>query len=161
MYEYDYRRSFGLNIGFIELLYTKHVNTNNYSATANHHILQITTAPSKTFPACYVFSSHSLVTASNIGDFSASTLKSSLHSLPYRTDLVAPVFFLITPRHGPHRQHRSFSYANRFRGNVLTELFPSNGRLFLIRICCLATVVVPLSLLRPLPRNECCFRAVR
>jgi hypothetical protein len=31
----------------------------------------------------------------------------------------------------------------------------------LLRICCLATSVVPLSFSRPLPRNECCFRTVR
>jgi hypothetical protein len=31
------------------------------------------------------------------------TLKSSLHRLPYRNDLVTPIDFLITPRHGPHR----------------------------------------------------------
>jgi hypothetical protein len=53
---------------------------------------------------------------SNGGDSSASALKSSLngsflptdsflHRLPYRTDLVAPTVFLITPRDGPRRQH--------------------------------------------------------
>jgi hypothetical protein len=58
----------------------------------------------------------------NSGDSSASELKSSLnggspgtdsflHRLPYRTDLIAATVFLITPRHGPLRQHRSFSYA--------------------------------------------------
>jgi hypothetical protein len=31
----------------------------------------------------------------------------------------------------------------------------------LLRICCLATNVVPLSISRPLLRNECCFKAVR
>jgi hypothetical protein len=31
------------------------------------------------------------------------TLKPSLHRLPYRTDLVVPAFFKITPQHGPHR----------------------------------------------------------
>jgi hypothetical protein len=30
------------------------------------------------------------------------------------TDLVAPVTSFITPRHGPRRQHRSFSYAKSF-----------------------------------------------
>jgi hypothetical protein len=44
-----------------------------------------------------------LVTASKSGDSSTCTLKSCLHSLPYRTDLVGPVLFLITPRHGPSR----------------------------------------------------------
>jgi hypothetical protein len=32
-------------------------------------------------------------------------LKSSLHSLPYRTDSVTPVVFLITALHGPNRKH--------------------------------------------------------
>jgi hypothetical protein len=84
-----------------------------------------------------------LVMASNRGCTSAFGLKSSLncgslppasflHRLPYRTDLVAPVVFLITPRHGPHRQHCSFLYANHFCMNVFTELFPSTGCLFLL-----------------------------
>jgi hypothetical protein len=30
----------------------------------------------------------------------------------------------------------------------------------LLRIFCLATDVVPLSVSQPLPRNKCCFRAV-
>jgi hypothetical protein len=49
----------------------------------------------------------------------------------------------------------------RCSGNVFTEPFPSSVRLFLLRIFCLATDVVPLFVLRPLPRNECCFRAFR
>jgi hypothetical protein len=44
--------------------------------------------------------------------------------------------------------------------NVFTEPFPSSVRLFLLRNCCLATDVVALSFSRPLPRNECCFKAV-
>jgi hypothetical protein len=167
----DYRRGFGLDIEFIDHLYTKLETTSNYSATANLHTLQITTAHAKSFPACCVFTSRSLVTASNSGDSSASALKCSLnggspptdnflHRLPYRTDLVAPIVFLITPRYGPRPQHSSFSYANRFRGNVFTEPFPSSSRLScLLRICCLVTGV-PLSVSRTLPRNESCFRAV-
>jgi hypothetical protein len=88
-------------------------------------------------------SSPAVVTASNSGDSSSSALKFSLnggspptdsflHSLPYRNDLVAPVVFFIIPRHGPRRQRRSFSYANRFRGNMFTEPFLSTGRLFLL-----------------------------
>jgi hypothetical protein len=38
------------------------------SATADLHTLQITTAHAKSFAACYVFTSRSLVTASNSGD---------------------------------------------------------------------------------------------
>jgi hypothetical protein len=120
MYWSDSRRGFGLDIGFIDHLYTRRGPTSDYSATANLHTLQITSAQAKSFPAYCVFTSCSLVTASNSGDSSASTFKSSLnggslptdsflHRLPCRTDLVVPVFFLITPRHGPRRQHTVYS----------------------------------------------------
>jgi hypothetical protein len=46
--------------------------TLNYSANADLHNSQITTAPAEPFPACYVFTSRSLATASNSGDSSAS-----------------------------------------------------------------------------------------
>jgi hypothetical protein len=109
----------GLDIRFIDHLYTQHGTASNYRAIANHHTLQTTTAHAKSFQACCIFTSRSLVTASNSGDSSASALKSCLnggslptdpfpHRLPYRTNLVAPVFFLITPRHDPLRQHCSF-----------------------------------------------------
>jgi hypothetical protein len=55
---------FGLDIGFIDHLYTRLGTTSNYSATANLHNSQITSAPAKPFPACCVFTSRSLVTAS-------------------------------------------------------------------------------------------------
>jgi hypothetical protein len=80
---------------------------------------------------------------SNNGYSSASGLKSSLNggshpTAPFFTDCrteltwLPPNVFLITSLQGPRRQHRSFSYANRFRRNVYTEPFPSNGRLFLL-----------------------------
>jgi hypothetical protein len=56
---------------FIDNLYTGLGTTSNYSATANLHYSQITTAPAKPFPACYVFTSRFLATASNSGDSSA------------------------------------------------------------------------------------------
>jgi hypothetical protein len=71
--------------------------TNNYSATANLHNSQITTAPAKSFPACCVFTSRSLANSE------LHALKSSIHRLPYRTDLLAPIVFKITPRHWPRR----------------------------------------------------------
>jgi hypothetical protein len=40
----DYRRGFGLEIGFIDHFNTRLANTFNYSAIADFHILQITTA---------------------------------------------------------------------------------------------------------------------
>jgi hypothetical protein len=120
---------FGLDIGLIDHLRTQLGTTSNYSAVANVRTLQITTAHAKYYPTCYVSTGRFLVTASNSGDSSVSALKpslnggslptaSSLHSIPYKTDFVAPVVLLITPRHGPPRQHRAFSYANRFRGNT-------------------------------------------
>jgi hypothetical protein len=73
----DYRRGFGLDIGFIDHLQV--VTTNNYDIVADFHTLQITTAHAKSFPACSVFARLFLVTASNKGYSSASVLKSSLN----------------------------------------------------------------------------------
>jgi hypothetical protein len=74
----------GLDIGFIDHLNTQLVITFNWSTIANFHTLQITTEPAKSFPACCVFTSLSLVTASNNGYSSASVLRSCLNggSLP-------------------------------------------------------------------------------
>jgi hypothetical protein len=131
-----------LDIGFIDHLYTQLGTRSNYSITANLQTLQITTTHAKSFPAFCVFTGVSLVTASNSGDSLVSAIKSSLnggslstdsflHRLPYRTDLAAPVVFLITSQHGLRRQHCSFSYANRFRENVFTEPFPKSGCIYL------------------------------
>jgi hypothetical protein len=67
------------------------------NTTASLHNSQITTAPAKPFPACSVITSRSLITGSNSGESSASSLMSPLnggslrtvpflHSLPHRTD---------------------------------------------------------------------------
>jgi hypothetical protein len=50
-------------------LYTRLGTASSYSATAYLHNSQITTAPAKPFPACCVFTSRSLATAYNSGDF--------------------------------------------------------------------------------------------
>jgi streptolysin S family bacteriocin protoxin len=63
---------FELVNAFIDHLYTRLGITSNYSATANLHNSQITTAPAKPFSACCVFTSRSLAMASNSGDSSAS-----------------------------------------------------------------------------------------
>jgi hypothetical protein len=55
--------------------------TSSYSATASNQNSQITTAPAKSFPACCVFTSRSLATASNSRDSSAS----STHVIPSPT----------------------------------------------------------------------------
>jgi hypothetical protein len=52
-------------------LLTPFRTTSDYSATADLHNSQITTASAKLFLARYVLTSHSLATASNIGDSSA------------------------------------------------------------------------------------------
>jgi hypothetical protein len=75
---------FWLDIGFIDHFKTQLVITLNYSAIANFHNLQITSAHANSFPACSVFTRRFLITVSNNGYSSASVLKSSLNvgSLP-------------------------------------------------------------------------------
>jgi hypothetical protein len=78
-------------------------------AIANLHNSQITTAPPKSFAACYVFNSRSLATASIVEILQLHAFKSSPsggslpttcfpHRLPYRTDKVAPIIFLCADR---------------------------------------------------------------
>jgi hypothetical protein len=59
----DSRRRFGLDIGITALLNTQLVITLNYSAIADLHTLQITTAYAKSFQTRSVFTSSCLVTA--------------------------------------------------------------------------------------------------
>jgi hypothetical protein len=126
------------------------------------------TAYAKSLPACCVFASRSLVTASNIEDSSAAALKSSpnggslqlltLYSLLYRTDLVAAIVFLITLRADNPVHSRMLTV---YAGTCLpSRSLAAAVCSCLLRICCLATDVVPLSVSRPLPRNECCFKVV-
>jgi hypothetical protein len=58
--------------GFIDRLYPPLGTTSNYKAIANLHTLQINATPVKLFPACCVFISLSLGTASNKAYSSAS-----------------------------------------------------------------------------------------
>jgi hypothetical protein len=70
--------------------YTHLRTTSNYSATASLRTLQITIAAAKFFPACYVFISSSLSTASNlltVEILQLHALMSYLHSLPCKTQL--------------------------------------------------------------------------
>jgi hypothetical protein len=59
----DSRRGFGLDVGFTDNFTTQLVITRNYSALADLHALQITTAHAKSFPTRSVFTSGCLVTA--------------------------------------------------------------------------------------------------
>jgi hypothetical protein len=76
----DSRRGFGLGIAFIDHLQV--VTTNNYNITADFHTLQLTSAHAESFYSV-VFTSRSLVAASNSGDSSSASTKPSLHKLPY------------------------------------------------------------------------------
>jgi hypothetical protein len=80
----DFRRGFRLETEFILHFNTQSVTMLNYSAIANFHTLEITSAHAKSFPASIVFTRRFLVTASNNSYSSASRLKSSLNggSLP-------------------------------------------------------------------------------
>jgi hypothetical protein len=73
---------YGLDIGFTDHLSTPLRTTSNYSPTADLHNSQITTTPLCLFLACCVFNSHSLATASNDGDSSASHAQVLLTQLP-------------------------------------------------------------------------------
>jgi hypothetical protein len=137
----------------LDLLTTCTHNTeSNYSAIANLHSLQITTAHAKSSPACCVFTSRSLVTASNTEGSLASVLKSSLregsvptdsfvHRLPYRTELVATVVFLISLRHGPRRQHTVHSHMLTVSAEMCLPSRSLAAAVYfcLLRILCLAT----------------------
>jgi hypothetical protein len=47
---------------------------------------------------------------------------------PHRVQLTDIISFVVQPRHGPHRKYIShYCVLSRCRGNVSTELFPSNG----------------------------------
>jgi hypothetical protein len=69
------RRSLDWIYVFIALITHWLWTTSHYIATAKLHKSQFTTEPAKPFPACCVFTCHSLVTASNSGDSSASRIQ--------------------------------------------------------------------------------------
>jgi hypothetical protein len=82
----DFRRGFGLDIGCIDHFNTKLVITLNYNAIADLRTSQTTPARANSFPACSVFTSSYLVTATNNGYSSASWLKFSLNGGSLPTD---------------------------------------------------------------------------
>jgi hypothetical protein len=160
--------STGFWIGFIDHLEV--VTTNNCNTMANlyrHYKIMLSL-----FPARGVFTSSCLVMASNNGYSSAFGLKSCLngglhptasflHRLPYRTDLIAPIVFLITFRQGLRRQNHSRMLTVSVGTCIPSRSLAAAVGSWLLRICCLATDVVPLSVSRQFPRNECCFGVFR
>jgi hypothetical protein len=81
----EYRRGFGMDIGFIDHFNTQLVITFNYSTIANFHTLENHT---KSFPARSVFTNSCLVTASNMA------------SSVFRTQFSPNGGFLTTARFG-------------------------------------------------------------
>jgi hypothetical protein len=90
---------YGLDIGFIDTTHTPLGTTSNDSATANLHNSQFTTSTDRPFPACCVFNSRSLATASNSGESSAFRARSYCHSRSCRTlvNSLNPSWQLSTP----------------------------------------------------------------
>jgi hypothetical protein len=66
----DYRRGFGLDVEFIDLLQV--LATSNYNSIANFYTLQFTLVHANSFRSAVT--SHFLITASNSGDSLASAL---------------------------------------------------------------------------------------
>jgi hypothetical protein len=82
--------------------------------------------------------------------------------LPYTTDLVAPVVFL---NNSLTRLSQSTQFilvsVSVVAGTCLTKSSPAGAVCpCLLLIYCVSTDVVPLCVSRPLPRNDCCSRAV-
>jgi hypothetical protein len=130
----DYRRGLDWWIGFIDHLYTPVATTSNYSALANLHTLQITTAPAKPFSSLlsssavsckrlviqwrfFSFPRSRRYCPANIPQLNSraiscepplqtSTELPTLNS-QLTTELVNLIAFKITPRCGPHRKHTS------------------------------------------------------
>jgi hypothetical protein len=129
--------------------YTQLGTTSNYSAIANLHTSQITTATAKPFLVCCTFISLYLATASNSADSSA-WLRLYLHSHPFRNQLNS-LLQLSCEFSARTAQQTSFFYCCfrvRCSGNMFTELFPTNGRssyientvIILLRTCMLRTL---------------------
>jgi hypothetical protein len=70
-------------IGFTDNFNMRLVTRLNYSAIANLHTLQISTANAKSFQSAVSSPAVPCFTASNSGDSPAAPTKSSLHRLPY------------------------------------------------------------------------------
>jgi hypothetical protein len=111
---------FGLETGFIYHFNIQLVTTFNYSAIADFHSLQITTAHTKSFQSA-VFSSCSLATASNNRDSSTAPIKFTLHRLPYNflpTHSVTTEYLLNLSQPRTCRKYHSLLYLSRFCGNM-------------------------------------------
>jgi hypothetical protein len=125
------------------------MSTIKYGAIADIHTLLITAAHTKSFQ-CAVFTSRSLVTASNSGYSSASAfplLLSGEYPTAILTELNAKIVPLITPLHGPRRKHLSSVVVQSFPWEhvcLRRSYLVTAGYTCLIIICCLTADVVSL-----------------
>jgi hypothetical protein len=134
---------FGLLIGFIEHLQI--VTASNYSTVADSHILQITTARTKSFQ--FALSSPVvdwgripiISSASVLNSYLLATVPQITHCPNSRFSnnyLNSRLVLLITSRHGPRRKHRTsvafqllFSEPRgKHHNSVVWRPLPSNGR---------------------------------
>jgi hypothetical protein len=157
-----------LLVGFIDDL--QNVTTNNYSAIANSHTLQFTTAHIKTFQSpmsSLVVAWYRLSTADAplilgsrtipMPQLPASNSNSSQRlnrSSPLTDSLInqltprhsAQLYCLLITRHGPHREHRSISYSIVTSRSCRTGLVENTASQLVhwcvLGICCRATAVV-------------------
>jgi hypothetical protein len=154
-----------LVIGFIEHFYTQLVTTRNYSAIANSHTLQFTTARTYVFSSCCVFTNRFLVTASNGGRSPSSEfskLPASHSNSSQGLNCGSPQTESLT-----HQPNRSTPLTNPQAGGHLTPTLSSHCRLKTPVIVVgprymastRTTQSTPLRtahlLLRPIPSNGC------
>jgi hypothetical protein len=83
--------------------YTRLGTKSNYSATANLHNSQITTAYAKLFQPALSLPAVPWQQLLTVEILQLHALKLSLHRLPYKIDLVVPIVIKVTPRHVPPR----------------------------------------------------------
>jgi hypothetical protein len=127
----DYKRGLDWRLDLLTTCNTQLVIPLNHSAIVDFHILQITTAHAKSFECC-VFTSRSLVTASNNEDSSASALTLLLSGEFPTTAVNSKPVPLWTPWHGPSRKHHFqqflYYYTLTRRGNLFVSWsLPGNG----------------------------------
>jgi hypothetical protein len=124
---------------FIHHLYTGLGTASNYSATVNLHNSQITTTHAKPFPAWCVFTSRSLVSASNSGDSFYTDSRTELTRLPRLSSRK-----LLGSDHveTTHFQQYLYCCASAFCcGNIFTDPLPRND--YMLPYTCIRITDIP------------------
>jgi hypothetical protein len=131
---------FGLDIGFTDHLHMQLVSRTNYNTLTESHTSNIAVPTAHTKFCLQNSTFNWLSTASN----------SFLHT-PLQISSTRPAQTTL----------RSFPYDNVSAGMCLPRFSLAAAVYSGLSIFCLATDVFPLSVSRPLRRNECCVRVVR